>query len=234
MKDLSKKISLWITAAIVLTIGILCIVAGAAAGDKAGADAYKGITMVLGIVSLVIASLALLFALINSIVNKKGFAAEGLGAAMLLSIGIFFIVRETTASNLIALVLDFIPFLLIVAGAIILVDAILSIVFGIIKKELKNEIAGIVVEIVVALVAIILGSLCLIKKDNGDTIINMNARFIILGIILCLYSVYILLLSFFKPVAVVAIVASKDDTKKDAVDADVEEVKADDTEKANE
>ena len=53
MKDLSKKISLWITAAIVLTIGILCIVAGAAAGDKAGADAYKGITLVLGIVSLV-------------------------------------------------------------------------------------------------------------------------------------------------------------------------------------
>lgn len=234
MKDLSKKISLWITAAIVLTIGILCIVAGAAAGDKAGADAYKGITLVLGIVSLVIASLVLVLALINSIVNKKGFAAEGLGAAMLLSIGIFFIVRETTASNLIALVLDFIPFLLIVAGSIILVDAILSIVFGIVKKTIKNEMVGIIVEIVVALIAIILGSLCLIEKDNGDTIINMNARFIILGVILCLFSAYVLLLSFVKPVAVVAFVASEEDTKKDAVDAEVEEVKADDEAKTNE
>ena len=234
MKDLSKKISLWITAAIVLTIGILCIVAGAAAGDKAGADAYKGITLVLGIVSLVIASLVLVLALINSIVNKKGFAAEGLGAAMLLSIGIFFIVRETTASNLIALVLDFIPFVLIVSGSIILVDAILSIVFGIVKKTIKNEMVGIIVEIVVALIAIILGSLCLIEKDNRDTIINMNARFIILGVILCLFSAYVLLLSFVKPVAVVAFVASEDDTKKDAVDAEVEEVKADDEAKTNE
>ena len=234
MKDLSKKISLWITAAIVLTIGILCIVAGAAAGDKAGADAYKGITLVLGIVSLVIASIVLVIALVSSIVNKKGFAAEGLGAAMLLSIGIFFIVRETTASNLIALVLDFIPFVLIVSGSIILVDAILSIVFGIIKKTIKNEMVGIIVEIVVALIAIILGSLCLIEKDNGDTIINMNARFIILGVILCLFSAYVLLLSFVKPVAVVAFVASEDDTKKDAVDAEVEEVKADDEAKTNE
>ena len=234
MKDLSKKISLWITAAIVLTIGILCIVAGAAAGDKAGADAYKGITLVLGIVSLVIASLVLVLALINSIVNKKGFAAEGLGAAMLLSIGIFFIVRETTASNLIALVLDFIPFVLIVSGSIILVDAILSIVFGIVKKTIKNEMVGIIVEIVVALIAIILGSLCLIEKDNGDTIINMNARFIILGVILCLFAVYVLLLSFLKPVAVVAFVSSEEDTKKDAVDAEVEEVKADDEAKTNE
>ena len=175
-----------------------------------------------------------MLALINSIVNKKGFAAEGLGAAMLLSIGIFFIVRETTASNLIALVLDFIPFVLIVSGSIILVDAILSIVFGIVKKTIKNEMVGIIVEIVVALIAIILGSLCLIEKDNGDTIINMNARFIILGVILCLFAVYVLLLSFLKPVAVVAFVSSEEDTKKDAVDAEVEEVKADDEAKTNE
>ena len=68
------------------------------------------VALVLGIVSLVVASLALVFALVNSIVNKKGFAAAGLGAAMLLAIGIFFIVRETTASNLIALVLDLYSF----------------------------------------------------------------------------------------------------------------------------
>ena len=213
MELVRKSISKWIISVVVLVVGILCIVAGAASGE-AQTDAYTGISMTIGITLIVIASLSLLFTLIASILSKgeAQFIALGTGAAMTLATGIFFVVDKGWGSNLIWILLNYIPFVLLTVGAVIVVDGILVIVFGAMKKNTKSAIYTAVVEFAFAAIIIVLGALMV----GNDPVISKNAQIITFGAILIIYSLLIC--------ASTLLVKTYKETTHDSIDAEVTEV----------
>ena len=213
MEFVKKSISKWIISIVVLVIGILCIVAGAASGE-AKADAYTGISMTLGITLLIISGLSLIFALIVSVLSKgeTSFITLGAGSAFTLASGIFFVADRTLASQLIWILLNYVPYVLLSVGSIIAVDGVLIIVFGVMKKNTKAAVISAVVEFVLAAITILLGALMV----GNDPVISKDAQIIIFGVILIIYALLIcastLLIKNFK------------EQKKDAIDAEVEEI----------
>ena len=210
MELVKKSISKWIIAAVVLVIGILCIVAGAAAGEQSGADAYKGISLTLGITFIIIASLAIVLGLVGSILtkNETTFLTAGVGAAITLAAGIFFINNEYTAGSLIDLFIYFVPYVLVVVGAIIAVDATLTLIFAIINKNTSKALVAVVVEYIIAAVSIVLGCLAI----GNDPVIKHNVQLIIFGIIVIVYAL-LMVLETFVNVPTVVVVAKKDTDK---------------------
>lgn len=202
--DLVKRsISKWISAAIILTIGILVIVMGALNGKEGTPEAAEAISIVLGIVLIVVGSLALVLAIVGGVLAKTGFLAGGIVAGVTLALGIS-LVAGTYAASLISLFLYIIPFLLIVMGAIIIADAIYGLVLAI---KGKSKFIAQIISIVIGAVALIIGCLCV----GNDPVIPQNAQLIVFGIVLCLYAVVIVLGTFFKlPTATVVVVAKEE------------------------
>ena len=201
--DLVKRsISKWISAAIILTIGILVIVMGALNGKEGTPEAAEAISIVLGIVLIVVGSLALVLAIVGGVLAKTGFLAGGIVAGVTLALGISLVVGKY-AAGLISLFLYIIPFLLIVMGAIIIADAIYGLVLAI---KGKSKFIAQIISIVIGAVALIIGCLCV----GNDPVIPQNAQLIVFGIVLCLYAVVIVLGTFFKlPTATVVVVAKE-------------------------
>ncbi|MBR6072322.1 MAG: hypothetical protein IKP77_05785 [Acholeplasmatales bacterium] len=185
MELVRKSISKWIVSAVVLVIGILCIVAGAASGETS-VDAYTGISMTLGITLLVIAGLSLLVALIATILSrgKVAFITTGAASAATLATGIFFVVDKNLGSTLIWIFLNYVPYFLLSVGGIIAVDGILVLVFGFANKDSKNAIITAVFEFIMAAIVIVLGALMV----GNDPVISKSAQIIIFGIVLIIYS----------------------------------------------
>ena len=201
--DLVKRsISKWISAAIILTIGILVIVMGALNGKEGTPEAAEAISIVLGIVLIVVGSLALVLAIVGGVLGKTGFLAGGIVAGVTLALCISLVVGKY-AAGLISLFLYIIPFLLIVMGAIIIADAIYGLVLAI---KGKSKFIAQIISIVIGAVALIIGCLCV----GNDPVIPQNAQLIVFGIVLCLYAVVIVLGTFFKlPTATVVVVAKE-------------------------
>ena len=135
MKNLVEKISAIITAAVVLVIGILCIVANSA--EEGSAEAFEGISLTLGIVFIIVAALALVFEIVLLVMAKGGLLlkASAISSGVLLALGIFFVTNKTAAGTLLAMFLEFVPYVMIVVGSLLVLDAIFTLVFGLIKKE---------------------------------------------------------------------------------------------------
>ena len=224
MELVKKSIGKWITAAVILVIGILCIVAGAAAGDQSGADAYKGISLTLGITFIIIAALAIVLGLVGSILtkNETAFLTAGVGAAVTLAAGIFFVNNEYTAGNLIDLFIYFVPYVLIVVGAVIAVDATLTLVFAIVKKNFSKVLVAVIIEYIIAAVSIVLGCLAI----GNDPVIKHNVQLVIFGVIVIVYALFMVLETFVS-VPTVVVIAKKDNDK--VVDAEVKNADADAT-----
>ena len=215
MEFVKKNLSKWIGALVILVVGILCIVAAAASGE-ASASAYEGISIVLGIALLAVAILVIIIACI-AVISTKGeakFAEAAIGSSIVLALGIFFIANKGLGGELIWLFLNFVPYVLIVVGSIIVVDAIFTIVFAIVKKAGKNAIIPAVISIIVGVLAIIFGCLMI----GNDPVITKDAQLIFFGIILIIYAALICLATF-------SLLPSK---KKDAIDAKVEDAKTED------
>lgn len=213
MEFVKKNLSKWISALVILVVGILCIVAAAASGE-ASASAYEGISIVLGIALLAVAILAIIIACI-AVFTTKGeakFGEAAIGSSIVLALGIFFIANKGLGGELIWLFLNFVPYVLIVVGSIIVVDAILNIIFAIVKKSGKAAIIPAVISIIVGAVAIVFGCLMI----GNDPVISKDAQLIIFGIILIIYAALICLATF-------SILPSK--KKDDAIDAKVEDAK---------
>ena len=216
MELVKKNIGKWISALVILVVGILCIVAAAASGE-ASASAYEGISITLGIALLVVASLVIVLACVATIITKgeTKFGEAAIGSSITLALGIFFIANKGRGGELIWLFLNFVPYVLIVVGSIIVLDAILNIIFAIIKKQLKVAIIAAVISLIVGVVAIVLGCLMI----GNDPLISKDAQLIIFGIILIIYAALICLATF-------SIIPSKKGDKKDkAIDAEVKETK---------
>lgn len=196
MAFIKERLGKWIEAAIILTVGILCIVAGASWGnnDPSTAEAaIKGINNTLGILLIVVGSLSLIFAILVAILAKKGFALVALPGGILLAVGIS-IVAGQYAFDFIKILLYVVPFLLIAVGAIVLGDAIFTFVFAAKEKKTKEAIPGLIVGCIVAAAAIVLGALCIGNKP----VISNGAQLIVFGIVLCLVACFMVLITFIR------------------------------------
>lgn len=210
MELVKKSIGKWIQAAIIMVVGILCIVAGAAIGNQNGSaaqDSLNAISVTLGIVLIVVGALALVIAIVASVLVKKGFAAVALPGGVLVALGIS-LVAAKYAGSLIGIVITVIPYLLLVIGAILLGDAIYSLVKAVKAKCVKSALAAIIFAMIVASVAIVIGSLCV----GDNPVIAQNIQLIVFGIILVVVAILQVVLTLVKlPDNVVAIVSIKDE-----------------------
>lgn len=218
MKKLTTPISALIASVIILVIGILCIVTGAASGE-ASAGASEGISLTIGITLIVASSIVLLVALIGTIMSKGlvEFGKAAIGISVTLALGIFFTANKGLGVALIDLLLSFIPYVLIVVGSIIIVDAILTLVFAGIRKEINAVAATSIIAIVIGAISVLLGSLMI----GNDPVISKQSQWIIFGIVVILYALGIC------AVASLALVYNKKqnkEEKKDSIDAEVKEV----------
>ena len=210
MQFVKERLGKWIQAAIVLVVGILCIVAGAAMGGnswEAAQNALDGISVTLGVILIVVGGLSLILSIVVAILAKKGFAAVAIPGAIILAFGISLVVAKYAASLLLIL-LTVIPYLLIAIGAVILGDAIFNLVTAIIKKNVKGSLA-----MIIGVVAIVLGALCI----GNDPVIAQSAQLIVFGIIVCLVALLLVVLTFVKLPDAVVVVVKKDqaDDKKE-------------------
>lgn len=193
MELVKKSLSKWITSAIVLVIGILCIIAGAQfnGSNSSAGDTANAISMVLGISFIVVGALGILLAIIGAIVSKEGFAGAALTGGSALALGIWFVTQKT-AFSLIELTISFVPYLLIVVGAIMAVDAIFILLHAIQDKNVKKSLVAVIVGLVIAAVTIVLGCLCI----GNDPVIKGGTQLIIFGVLVILYACYSVLATF--------------------------------------
>lgn len=203
MNLVKKSLSKWISDAIILVVGILCIVAGATLGN-ADESAMKAISVILGIVALVLGVAEATLAIVLSVQAKKSFLLPALSGAVLIALGICFIVTEM-AAEIIIMIIAIAPYLFIVIGALALADAIVNMVKLAKVKLLKKNLPLLISVITISLVAIVIGSLCASYVIGGDV------QLIVFGIMLIFVAVFIVLLTFIKmPDTVVAFIKVKD------------------------
>ena len=206
MQFVKERLGKWIQAAIILTVGILCIVAGVALGGndpEAASDSLNAISMVIGIILIVVGSLSLVLAIIAGVIAKKGFAAVAMPGAILLAVGVSMVVWKY-AYTFIDILLKVVPFLLLAVGVVVLADAIFTFVLATTKKEGGKALVGFIVAVVIAVIAIVLGALCM----GTDPVIKYGIQLIVFGIIVVLVACLQVLLTFVKlPDAVVTVVA---------------------------
>lgn len=205
MEFVKERLGKWITAAIILVVGIFCIVAGALWGNGNILDAAQTLddmSTTLGIILIVAGGLAVALAVVVALLVKKGFAAVAIPGAILIAFGIS-LVAVKYAGDLLVLLIRVVPFLLLCVGAVILLDAIFNLVVGILNKNVKAVLVGVIVGALLGIIAIVLGALCV----GEDPVISLGVQLVILGIIICLAAVLKVILTFVKlPDAVVAVV----------------------------
>ncbi|MCR5231664.1 MAG: hypothetical protein K6B64_03355 [Acholeplasmatales bacterium] len=181
-KNLQVAITTWITAVIMLVIGILCIVAQNATDYNAQSDAANAISLVLGIVFIIVGSLGII---INALLLKRTATATTIAAGVILAAGLFFVIQKTVV-DLIRLLVDFVPYVLVVVGCLVILDAIIILVFGLVKKSnLKALIIPLAIELVIGIVALVLGILALPSVNVIDK------RLTIFGILLIVYALFL-------------------------------------------
>ena len=200
--DLVKKsLSRWIQAAIILTVGILCIIAGASNDLQTSANAQKAISTVMGVTLVVIGALSVILAILIAILVKKSFAANAIPGGFALAIGISLLCKPY-AAELIYLLIYIIPFILIVLGSIILADGVYLLVRGILSKKIGEIIVASIVIMVIGITALVLGILCV----NGN-VISGNIQCVVFGIVVAFIALMMILLTFVRlPDAVVTVV----------------------------
>ena len=208
MQFVKDRLGKWIEAAIILVVGILCIVAGAAWGNndgEAARNAIEGINNVLGIMLIVVGSLSLVLAILVALLAKKGFALVAFPGAILLALGIS-VVAGQYAFSLIQILIYVVPYLLITLGAVVLIDAIFTCVFAIKDKKIKASLPGVIVGALVGIAAIVLGALCV----GNNPVIKQGVQLIVFGIVLILVAVFMVLLTFVKMPSVTVISVEKE------------------------
>lgn len=209
MDYVSERLGKWISSAIVIVIGILCIVAGAKFGsgsfDPSAVDTVKAISLTLGITMIVVGSLSLCLSLIVMLVTKgRGFVTVAIPGAFLLAVGISLVVHKY-AFDLIMIIIRIVPFLLLTLGAVVLLDACFTLVRAIKEKKVKAALFAIIFAFLLAVGSIVLGALCV----GDNPVIKENVQLIVFVIIVTLSGLLSLLSTFVK-VNKVVVVAKKE------------------------
>lgn len=207
MQFVQERLSKWIQAAIILVVGILCIVAGASLSSDGGAsaEAMDAISMVLGITMIVVGALSLALAIFVAVKIGKGFAAVAAPGAILLAIGVSLVVAKY-AMAFINVIIIVVPYLLIALGAIVLAEGVFTLVSAIKAKQVKAALVGVICAFAVAIAAIVIGLLCV----GNDPVIKYNVQLIVFGIIVALVGLFQFLTTFIKlPDTVVVVTKSE-------------------------
>ena len=209
MELVKKSYVKWTIASVILTLGIVSIIGGAAYQsnnlDKI-VNAMTGTGIAFGIVLILAGGLFLGLSVYNGIKGKVSFGMTAIIGGVIIAIGISIIVDQYIIT-LMGLVVQIIPYLLIVLGGIILADSILSLIRA--AKEKQNLTS--IIMLALAVVAIIIGALSI----GGNPLIPQTAQLIILGILLVLAAIYIVVTTFIKMPKLSIVVQSKGDTPKD-------------------
>lgn len=165
----SNQLKTLIISAILMVIGILfcCSLS----------IGISGLSTILGIL-LIIAGLV--FVANAFLKTKTIFCYMGIMGAAVLALGILFITNRMAG-----ILFGYIPWLLIVLGALIILDAIIA-------KFYRNDdtLMNLIIKIVLGLIAIILG-ICLRVVEGF-----MEYASIILGILMVIYAIYLVLDAF--------------------------------------
>lgn len=215
MKKITKSISLWITAAVLIILGILCIVADNASGETK-IDAFKNISLVLGIAFIVIASLAILA---NILLTKKATNSQTISAGGVLAAGIYFVCQREVAATLLICLFDYVPYLLIVCGSLVVLDGIITLVLSIKNKEvIRLAVVACIIFAIIGGLAILFGVLALPQVDV------ISAKFTIFGIILLIYGLLLVLEGVFTFIGYAAFNKLKKDIDSNTIDAEVIEI----------
>lgn len=197
-----RSLSKWIAAAITLVVGIVCIVAGAT-----NDGAFTTISLVLGIILTVVGGVGVLMSIVASIVLRKAVLGIALGSGLVLAFGIFILVNQGIAGDIIKYIVAFIPFILIVLGAIMVLNTVFTIVYAVKDKVVKSAISPILIGGLVGVSALVLGSLGV----GNNPVIPHSAQLIIFGILIILVAILIALTTFVKMPSVVSVVTINED-----------------------
>ena len=188
MELLKKSLGRWLVNILTFIVGILLIVAGAKYSSATGA--MDAISMLLGITLIIISSISLILSFLLMVVVRKGFAASGILSGLLLSLGIWF-VSYKTASSLILPTISLLPIVLIVLGVIFLIDSIDEFCFHFRFREMEFDTAHAITLTCISLASIILGILCVVKREGGlDTLIPTNVQLILFGIVMMVEALF--------------------------------------------
>ena len=210
MEFVKERLGKWIISAIIITIGVLCIVAGAKLGQNSlesvlnAQDTIDAISMVLGIVCLVVGGLSFCLAVLFGVLAKRSFGAVALPGVVLIAVGASIVVLKY-AYSLIELLLKVSPYLLIAVGGVLLLDAVFTFVLALRSKKAKPSIVAFVCTAVVAVTAIVLGALCI----GDNPVIEYGVQLIVFGVIVILSGLLKLLSTFVKLPETVVVVAEK-------------------------
>ena len=201
MDLIKRSLSKWIQAAIILTIGILCIVIGASNDMNTIQSASDSISIIVGIVLVIVGSLSIILAVMLGILAKKGFLANSLIGGFALAIGISLLCNHY-AAGLLGLLIYIVPFILLVIGSIILAEGIYLLVRGTMAKKTNSVLVPAIVTMTIGIVAVVLGALCV----NGN-VISGSIQFVVFGIVLCAIAAFMVLLTFVRlPDAIITVV----------------------------
>ncbi len=195
MKLIRKSLHKWIEAAIILVVAILLIIAGANINESGSASqkAVDDISTVIGIVLIVCASLSLIVGVFAAIKIKKNLAVLCAPGAALLALGISLVV-DKYAGEIIIIVLRILPYLLIALGGLIIVDSIFNLIKILRSKEKKSALLTIPA-FIYGIIALVLG---ILSVGGNNAIIPENVQVIIVGILLIIYAVIVVTLTFVK------------------------------------
>ena len=193
--EFRKKLGYWVSAAFLALFGVLLIIIG----SKYDPDVVKTLDIIIGVIFLLEGSAAILV----SILFKKHFVSPlSMFGAISLSLGIYCLVKSFIGTFLL-LFLDFVPYLLIVVGTLMLLQALVTFFLG-----KKKDVVLFVIQLVYSGIILTFGILGLTVFEKNDV------KFIVLGVILCVYATYIVLGSFMPSILV--IVAKTDDEPEEA------------------
>ena len=192
--EFRKKLNYWITAALLILFGVLFIVVGTKTDNQ---KVISTLDTIFGVLFLIEGSALIL---VSILVKKQFVSSLSLAGALALSLGIYTLV-ESFINNILAVVLNFIPYFLIVVGSLMVFQALITYFLG-----KKKSLPLLIIQLVYGIIILTFGILGLTVFKDLDT------KFIILGIIICIYATYIIVASFF-PGALV-IVVNKDEPEE--------------------
>ena len=202
--DFRKKINYWITALVIALFGILFIVIGASDNNQ---DVIRTLDIIIGVLFLIEGSVAIL---ISILVKKRFVTPLSLSGAVSLSLGIYCLVTNGFITGLLALFLDYVPYLLLVLGCLLLLQAFLT--FFLSKKK---NMPLFVIQLVYGAIILTFGILGLTVFKDVDT------KFIILGVIMCVFATYIIVASFIPAALILASVEVAESNNEDLDEVEV-------------
>ena len=197
--EFRKKLNYWITAALLILFGVLFIVVGTKTNNQKVIDTLD---IIFGVLFLLEGSALIL---VSILIHKKFVSALSLAGALALSLGIYTFI-ESFIVKILAVILDFIPYLLIVVGSLMVLQALITYFLG--KKK----------SLPLFIVQLVYGAIILTFGILGITVFKeLDTKFIILGVILCVYATYIIVGSFM-PEALVVVVNKKEPEEAEVIE----------------